>query len=118
MHPAHETGGLEVYRNLDLGVTGQVIRASSVVLINWHMTNKHATNYRYVKFYNEPLAPTQANTPVLTIPLAPGASSNPEFLSGIGKFPDGLSVRATTGIADNDTGAPTANDVVVNIGIL
>jgi hypothetical protein len=30
-------------------------------------------------------------------------------------FTAGISARATTGVADNDTGAPSANDVIVNI---
>jgi hypothetical protein len=33
---------------------------------------------------------------------------------GIG-FGTAITVAATTGVADNDTGAPAANDVIVNI---
>jgi hypothetical protein len=30
-------------------------------------------------------------------------------------FSDGIGVRATTGVADNDTGAPSANDIIAHV---
>src|SRR3990167_7196691 len=39
---------------------------------------------------------------------------NIDFDTGI-EFTTGIALRATTGVADNDTGAPSANDVIVNI---
>ena len=54
------------------------------------------------------------STPVLTIPLAENQGANVEFTNGIA-FSTAITVAATTGVADNDTGAPSANDVIVNI---
>jgi hypothetical protein len=46
--------------------------------------------------------------------LPAGASGHVPFPQGIA-FGTAITVAATTGVADNDTGAPDANDVVVNI---
>lgn len=105
---------MKPYRNLDLGTTGQIVKAASGKLCGWYISNV-ATAARYVKFYNKATAPTQADTPVLTlmIPASGGANIPPTTL-GI-NFSAGISLRATTGVADADVGAPTANDVVVNL---
>ena len=67
-----------------------------------------------MKIYNKATAPTQSDTPVMTIPIPAGGAANVEFSNGIA-FAAGISYRASTAVADNDTGAPTANDVVVNL---
>ena len=75
----------------------------------------------YLKFYNKATAATASDTPVkrLMIPAAATAANGSGFIaigweSGL-NFDLGLSIRATTGIADNDTGALSANEVIVNI---
>lgn len=100
------------YRNINLGVTGQVVAPQSTKVF-WYYFFNAATSIRYVKFYNLATVPTQSDTPVLTIPIP--ASSGANVSSPIGIFSNGLSLRATTGVADSDTGAPSANDVIVNI---
>src|SRR5436309_2733503 len=73
----------------------------------------NASALRYVKLYNKASAPSQSDTPLLTIPLPANGAANVLAPAGI-DFTTGISCRATTGVADNDTGAPTANDVIVN----
>lgn len=108
------TAGWSVYRNLDLGVTGQVAKASAGQFGGGVICNRSASE-RFLKIYNKATAPTQADTPIFTISLPPGpATGLPSWMTGVA-FSAGISVRATTGLADNDTGAPTANDVVVNL---
>lgn len=106
------------YRNLDLGVTGQVVDATPCKIRTLFINNLHATAVRYVKFYNKATAATQADTPVFTIPVAPsilGGRTEINLTHAELAFSTGLSLRATTGLADADTGAPTAGDVVVNL---
>jgi hypothetical protein len=43
-----------------------------------------------------------------------GVAANMAFTPGI-KFGTAITVAATTGLADNDTGAPAANDCIVNV---
>ncbi len=50
----------------------------------------------------------------MTVPLPPFSAANVHFDTGIA-FATGIGIGATTGVADNNTGAPSANDVVVNI---
>jgi len=107
------SGGLDIYRNLDLSVTGQVIKASAGQVYGWYLFN-NASSVRYLKIYNKATAPTQADTPVMTIPIPATSGANVEYNIGL-EFTAGISVRATTGIADSNTDAPSTNDVVINI---
>jgi hypothetical protein len=102
------------YRKLDLGVTGQVVRATPCILDNYFISNVAATA-RFVKIYDKATAAAETDTPVKTICIPATASAN---VAGLGwKFMNGCSVRCTNLVADNDTTAPTANDVVVNLGM-
>jgi hypothetical protein len=112
---------LTAYRNLDLDETGVVVDATPVKVRTIFLNNLHATATRFVKFYNKVTAATSADTPVFTIPVAAsilGGGIQVNLTHAELAFPDGLSLRATTGIADNDTGAPGANEVVVNLGLV
>jgi hypothetical protein len=70
---------------------------------------------RYVKVYDKATGPTSADTPKFRFILngTQGAGSCRDFTNGVA-FANGIAFRITTGIADNDTGAATANDVIVN----
>lgn len=103
------------YRNIDLDETGQNIKATPGVVTGYFISNLHASAVRYIKFYNKATAPTVGtDTPKLTIPLQPKTAANLSASDHI-YFSAGIGIGATTGLADNDTGAPGANDVVVNI---
>ena len=106
-------GGASSYRTIDLGVTGLVAKATPGKLISIHAHNINAAT-RYLKIYNKATAATEADTPKLTIALPTGNSTF--FLGDSGlDFSAGISIRATTGLADNDTGAPTASQTIVNL---
>jgi hypothetical protein len=103
------------YRNLDVGVTGQVVCAYPCTISNYFISNQ-AASPRYLKLYNKATAASETDTPVKTIviPIASGANLS-LGVQGM-QFSTGLSIRATTTIADNSTAAPSTNDVVVNLG--
>jgi hypothetical protein len=113
------SNGLSVFRSIDIDETEEEVKDGAGQVYGWYLANL-ATSTRFIKLYNTnaSLCSVGVTTPVLTIPL-PGNSSDDvaaNALSGLGiTFNTGICVAATTGVADNDTGAPGANEVVVNI---
>lgn len=108
------SGGLSVYRNINLGAKGISIKSSAGQIYGWFLFN-HASSVRYVKLYNKASGPWVGHDrPFMTIPLPPGAGANVNFTSGI-TFSHGIGIGATTGVSDTNSGAPAANDVIVNI---
>lgn len=108
------TGGLSVYRNVNLVANGVNIKSSPGQVYGWYLFN-NASSVRYVKLYNKATVPSVgADTPAMTIPLPAGAAANVNFVSPIA-FSRGIGIGATTGATDGDAGAPAANNVIVNI---
>jgi hypothetical protein len=110
--------GLTIFRSLDLDESEEEVKATAGNLYKLRLTN-FATRVRYVKLYNATAANTTVGTttPIDTIPVPAGSSTAPtvitESFGGLGlAFGTALCLAATTGLADNDTGAPAANDVV------
>jgi len=108
------SGGLSIYRKVDLGVTGQVAKATPGMLYGLVITNAAAA-IRYVKIYNKATAPTEADTPAMTLKVAASSYLVMDPATMGLEFSAGISARGTTGVADNDTGAPTANDIIVSL---
>jgi len=113
------SGGLTIYRLLSAGTTNaNSVKASAGQVYGWYITNTNAAA-RFVKLYNKASAPTVgSDTPVMTL-LIPGGTSGSgaiaaEFVSGIA-FGTGIAIAITGLIADADTTAIGANDVIVNL---
>lgn len=115
----HSAGGLSIFRSIDLDEgTLEVVKASAGAVYGMWVANL-ATATRFIKFYDATSGTAGTGTPVITIPI-PGNSVDDVTGNfgpgGMGiQFATGISVGATTGLADADTGAPGANDIVVNI---
>ena len=107
---------LLTYRNLDVQITGSVIKAYAGGIFDLTMSNTSAA-IRYVKLYDKATAPTASDTPVRTYFLPPSWTIVVPISDGI-NYVNGISIRASTGVADSDNTAPSANDVIVNIGYL
>jgi hypothetical protein len=109
------TGGLSIFRSLDLDETEEEVKATAGQLYGYFFSNV-AANARFIKFWNATAANVGVGitTPVLTLPLPATSAANVSFPHGIA-FGTAITVAATTGVADADSGAPSANDVVVNI---
>lgn len=101
------------YRTLDGQPAGVNVKAAPGQVGGWYLSN-NAGSVRYVKLYDKATAPTSADTPKLTVLVPANGAANLLAVCGI-DFAAGIGVRVTTGVADNDTGAPSANDVVVNL---
>lgn len=108
-------GGLSIARNIDVDESEDDVKTSAGQLYGYYLYNL-ATSTRYIRFYNATAANTTVGTttPLLTIPLGAGQGANMSFEHGI-PFSTALCIAATTAIADNDTGAPGANEVIANI---
>jgi len=97
------------YKNLDIDESGDLVITGAKTLTGYYIYNNAATTL-YVKFYDKATAPTVGtDTPKLTLAIPAGAAAN--RTSNI-TFALGFGVGATTGVADADTGAPAANDIV------
>lgn len=117
---ARTSGGTTIFRSIDLDEGAlEVVKASAGQLYWIHVMNL-ASATRFVKIYNATSGTYGTGTPVLTFPIATqgdtnGAGFTLSIPNGIA-FATGISIGAGTGIADNDTGAPGANEVIVNLG--
>jgi hypothetical protein len=117
---ARTSGGTTIFRSIDLDEGAlEVVKASAGQIYWIHAMNLSAST-RFVKIYDATSGTIGTGTPVLTFPIATqGTTNGAGFMlavpNGI-EFSTGISVGASTGIADADTGAPAANDVVINIG--
>lgn len=117
----HAAGGLSIFRSLDLDETEEDVKTSPGCLYKLRITNR-TTSVRYVKLYNATAANVTVGTttPIDTIVVPAGGSADlatviTENFGGLGlTFDTALSMAATTGLADNDTGAPGTNDVIVS----
>ena len=116
----HTTGGLSIYRSLDVDETdSKDVKTSAGQLYGMWVTNT-TTATIWVKFYNATAANTTvgSTTPVITVGV-PGNTSDDVsglFSSANGiTFDTAISVAATTGVADADTGAPSANALIINV---
>lgn len=116
----HTAGGLAVYKTLDLDETEEDVKTSAGQVYGCWVTNR-ATATRWLKFYNATAANVTVGTttPVLTIGIPGNATDNigAHFtMGGYGlAFDTAICIAATTGFADNDTGAPGANDLIVDV---
>ena len=109
------SGGLTTFRSIDVDETEEEVKGTAGQVYGWFIYNNAAT-VLYVKFYNATAANVTVGTttPVLTIPIPAGSGANVEYTNGIA-FSTAITIAATTGVADNNTGAPAANDIIANI---
>lgn len=109
------TEGLETFRSLDLDESEEAVKAAPGAVYGYYFYNANAA-LRYLKLYNATVTGTTVGTttPLATFPLPPTSAGHIAFPEGI-RFSTAITAAATTGLADNDTGAPSANDVIVNI---
>jgi hypothetical protein len=112
---AATAGGCSPYQSLDLDETEEEVKATAGQVYGYSFYNNAASN-RYLKFYNATAANTTVGTttPVMTLVLPNGAAGHISFSAAV-EFTTAITIAATTGLANNDTGAPSANDVVVTV---
>lgn len=109
------TSGCSTFRSLDLDETEEEVKATAGNVYGYYFYNA-ASSVRYLKFYNATAASVSVGTttPLRTYPVPAGAAGHVALPYPIG-FSTAISVAVTTGLADNDTGAPGTNDFIINI---
>lgn len=115
------TGGLSIFRSIDLDESEEEVKGSAGTLYSIDAMNM-TSSVLYLKIYDGTAASVTVGTttPVLTYVLPTNGDSNgcgmvkniPQGLA----FANGITVAVTTGLADNNTGAPAANAAIVNLG--
>ena len=116
-----DSGGMTIFRSIDLDESEEEIKATAGQIFSISAFNRTAAPL-YLKFYNLTAANTTVgtSTPVLTFVVPANADSDGAgfiWNNTIGfAFSTAISAAVTTGVADNDTGAPGANDCIVNVG--
>lgn len=109
------SGGLSVFKSLDLDETEEEVKGTAGQVYGWDYTNLSAGT-RYLKFYDATAANVTVGTtvPKFTIPVFTLQKANVLGANGI-TFSTAITVAVTTGLADNDAGAPGTNDFVLNL---
>lgn len=115
----HTAGGLSIFRSLDLDEgTCEIVKNSPGNVYGFIITNL-ATSIRYIKFYDATSGTVGTGTPAMTVPVPGNATDDTTLVfnqGGMGiTFATGIVCGASTGLADNDTGAPGANDVLITV---
>lgn len=103
-----------LYKNLNVtNGTASQVRTGGGVLSSYYLANT-GSSACFVKFYDK-VGATASDPPIAVLYLPPSGAAN---MSRLGwAFSTGLGIRAVTGVADNDNTAPTANSVVVSLGV-
>jgi len=115
------SGGCSIFRSLDLDETEEEVKATKGQVYLIHAMNMSSAPL-YLKFYNATAANVVVGTttPVLTFPIPTSGDVNGggfilNIVQGL-EFDTAISVAVTTGLGDSSTGAPGANEAVVQIG--
>lgn len=115
---AHTAGGWTPHKAISAASTNATsLKGSAGQVGGFQCFNLNAAP-AYLKFYNKATSPTVGtDTPVKVI-MIPGNTAGAGVvmgsLSGV-YFSTGIAYAITTGIADSNTGAVAANEVIVNI---
>ena len=114
----HETpataGGNAIFHLVAAGTDNATnVKASAGQVYGGLVFNKAATP-RYLKFHNTAGVPTAGAGVVMTVAAQAGVLT-PFAIPGGAAFATGIGITMVTGIADNDTAAVTAADLVVDV---
>jgi hypothetical protein len=110
-----QLGGQNAFRVLSVVPTATQVSTGGLSLWSLSASNVNASAC-YLKLYDSATSVDETATPVMTLRIPPVTGQvDRDFVIPF-LFVDGLWLRATTGVADNSTGAPAANDVIVNVG--
>lgn len=115
------SGGTTLYKNIDVDESEDQVKGTAGQVYWIHAINLKATPL-FLKFYNVAAASVTVGTtvPDLTFPVPSAGDTNGAGFTltipnGI-EFDTAITVAATTGVADNDSGAPGANELILNLG--
>lgn len=118
---ARTSGGTTLYKNIDVDESEDQVKGTAGQIYWIHAINLSAA-VLFLKIYNATAANVTVGTtvPDLTFPVPSqgdtnGAGFTLSVPNGIA-FGTAITIAGTTGVADNDSGAPGANVLIVNLG--
>ena len=118
---ARTSGGTTPYKNIDVDESEDQIKGAAGQIYWIHCMNLKASTV-FLKIYDLTAAAVTVGTtvPDLTFPIPTqgdtnGAGFTLSVPNGIA-FGSAITIACTTGFADNDSGAPGANECIVNLG--
>jgi hypothetical protein len=114
---ARTSGGYTPYSLISANTANATsVKASAGMVYQITASNTNAA-VRYLKLYDKATAPAETDTPVCRIAL-PGATTGgmvvANFTHGLA-FANGIGLRLTTGVADNNTDVVAADEILVNL---
>lgn len=115
------SGGLTIHKSIDLDESEEEVKATAGQIYLIVAFNETAAPL-FIHLYNLTAANTTVGTSVPVVTLMVPANADSDGAGFVLPIPQGLafdtaiSAACTTGVADNDTGAPGANDCQVLIG--
>lgn len=117
--PGADMTGLSALKKISAASTNATsVKATAGQLYWLHVVNLNAAA-RYLKLYNKTSSPTVGtDTPIHTFAI-PGNTAGAGFALNFAvpiTFSSGIALAITTGVADSDTGAVAANEIIVNGG--
>jgi len=118
LNPA-PSGGLSSYSFLSTSaVQAAAIKASAGQVYAMQFYNLNA-NARYVRLYNQSTSPGSVDTAnIKWRGIIPGSTAGTGFVVNIEpglEFSNGIGIRVTAAVADNDNSSLAANEIVGNI---
>lgn len=114
-------GVAQLYKNIDVDESEDQVKGTAGQIYWLHVMNLSGATL-YLKIYNATAANVTVGTtvPDLTFPIpTQGDTNGAGFVMAVPngiEFKTAITIAATTGLADNDAGAPGNNEVVVNLG--
>lgn len=106
--------GLSIFHLVSAATTNATnVKASAGQLYGWFVYNSNAAARKLV-FHNTAGTPTAGASVVFSIVIPPSSGANVEYTNGLA-FATGIAITTVTGLADSDTAAVAANDLVINL---
>ncbi len=100
------TTGISYNWLLSGSTNANVMKASAGILLAVNCNNTHASNWIYVKFYNQSTSPNPAtDTPVATLAVPPLSKVHLQIPTGGLSFANGIAWLTVTGAGHGDTTA-------------
>lgn len=118
---AKRSEGSQPFKLIAANTTNGTMVSATPCLVSLIVAINVAAAVRYLKLYDLARAPVVGTDVVTRLIPIPAQTTGAGFLIQPGvplRFNNGLALAITTGVADTDTTAPTANDVVLNLEIV
>lgn len=118
---ATDSGGATPYKNIDVDESEDQVKATAGQIYWLHAINLSAS-VLFLKIYNATAANVIVGTTVPDFTFAVPSNGGTDGAGFVLPMPVGtefdtaITIAATTGVADGDSGAPGANEVIVNMG--